>query len=70
MIIIKRNDLKDSTKIHIRKNESKSSSYKNIILSNMSKLNDIINKKVDCLENRTIRIVPDMINLQNEINIV
>jgi len=70
VIIIKRNDLKESTKILIRKSESKGNSNKNIILSNMPKSDDIINKSVDCLENRTIKIVPDMINLQNEINIV
>ena len=58
------------TKIHIRKNESKSNSNKNNILSNKKKLNDIINKSGDYLANKTIKISPDMINLQNEINIV
>lgn len=70
MIINKRTVLKESTKIHIRKNESKSKSNKNIILSNMPKLNDRINKSDDCLENKTIKIDSDMINFQNEINIV
>ena len=69
MIIIKRNDLKESTKFHIRINESKIKSNKNIILFNTPKSNDIINKSGNCLENSTIKIDPYMTNLQNEINI-
>ena len=41
-----------------------------IIFYLISKLNDIINKSGDYLANKTIKISPDMINLQNEINIV